>query len=151
MPPLPYYPNIKKRFIKSPKIYIRDSGLLHALLNIVSLDELSGHPILGHSWEGFIIEQIIYSLPDLFRSFFLRTNAGAEIDLIILKPHSELIAVEVKYTASPKASRGFINLLQDLNCISGMIIYPGEEEYPVHRNIKVTPLTHFLAMLDQQQ
>ncbi|MFC1848765.1 ATP-binding protein [candidate division CSSED10-310 bacterium] len=145
---LPYHTNIKKRYIKSPKVYIRDSGLLHTLLNILSLDELSGNPILGHSWEGYIIEQIICSLPERYQPFFLRTNAGAEVDLIILKPNSELIAIEVKYSSSPKASRGFVNLLQDLKCSSGIIIYPGEEEYPIHRSINVTPLNRFLAMLD---
>lgn len=145
---MPYHKNIKKRFIKSPKVYLRDTGLLHTLLNITSFDQLFGHPILGYSWEGFVIEQIISSLPERWQPYYLRTNAGAEVDLLLVKPQSEIVMIEVKFSSSPKASRGFVNLMQDFDCSTGIIIYPGEEEYPLSKNIVATPLNNFLANFD---
>ncbi|MBN2382494.1 ATP-binding protein [bacterium] len=143
----PFHANLKKRCIKSPKVYFRDTGLLHALLNIASRDELSGHPILGHSWEGFIIEQIISGLPDRSQTFFLRTNAGAEIDILIQQPKTKMTAVEVKYSAAPRPSRGFINLVVDLDISPGIIIYPGSDEYPLHPHVRVSSLDRFLKTM----
>jgi len=130
----PYYVNVKKRLIKSPKAYIRDSGILHSLLRIEDLDDLMGNPAVGRSWEGFVIEQIIGLLPEGWSYFFYRTGAGAEIDLLIVDKKNRPIAVEVKYSASPKAERGFWNALEDLSCRKAFIVYPGEETYPSGKN-----------------
>ncbi len=130
----PYYINIKKRLVKSPKVYVRDSGILHSLLRIGDLEDLMGNPALGRSWEGFVIEQIIGLLPEGWSYFFYRTGAGAEIDLLLIDKKNRPIAVEVKYSASPKAERGFWNALEDLSCRKSFIVYPGEETYPSGKN-----------------
>ncbi len=130
----PYFANIKKRLVKSPKVYVRDSGILHSLLRIGEIDDLMGNPSLGRSWEGFVIEQIIGLLPDGWSHFFYRTGAGAEIDLLLIDKKNRLIAVEIKYSASPRAERGFWNALEDLSCRKAFIVYPGEETYPSGKN-----------------
>jgi predicted AAA+ superfamily ATPase len=135
----PYYSNIKKRLIKSPKVYIRDSGLLHALLNISTLDDLHGHPSLGSSWEGFIVEQILKILPERWQAYFYRTGAGAEIDLVLFDGKHKPVAVEIKYSVSPKLERGFWNAYEDLSCKKGFVLYPGEESYPLGRNVATLP------------
>lgn len=135
----PYYPNFKKRIIKSPRVYIRDSGMLHTLLNIRTSEELHGHPSLGSSWEGFIVEQILRLLPDRWQAFFYRTGAGAEIDLVLYDGRRKPIAVEIKYSMSPKVERGFWNAYEDLSCRKGYIIYPGTESYPIGKNVFTLP------------
>jgi hypothetical protein len=135
----PYYSNIKKRLIKSPKVYIRDSGLLHALLNISTLDDLHGHPSLGSSWEGFVVEQILKILPERWQAYFYRTGAGAEIDLVLFDGKHKPVAVEIKYSLSPKLEKGFWNAYEDLSCKKGFVLYPGEESYPLGRNVATLP------------
>jgi len=135
----PYYSNIKKRLIKSPKVYIRDSGLLHALLNINTLDNLHGHPSLGSSWEGFVVEQILKILPERWQAYFYRTGAGAEIDLVLFDGKHKPVAVEIKYSVSPKLERGFWNAYEDLSCKKGFVLYPGKESYPLGRNVATLP------------
>ena len=130
----PYYPNIKKRLIKAPKVYIRDSGILHSLLRIGDHDDLMGNPAVGRSWEGFVVEQIIGLLPEGWSYFFYRTSAGAEIDILLVDKKNRPIAVEIKYSSSPKAERGFWNALEDLSCRKAFIVYPGEETYPSGKN-----------------
>ncbi len=137
----PYHLNIKKRLIKSPKVYIRDSGLLHALLHLRYFEDINSNPSLGSSWEGFVIEQIIATLPDGWGVYFYRTNAGAEIDLLLVNRKNEPIAVEIKYSSSPKVSKGFWNAFEDLSCKQGFIIYPGKESYPVARNVRCLPVS----------
>lgn len=133
----PYYPNIKKRLIRSPKVYIRDSGILHSLLRIRESDDLQGNPSLGRSWEGFVIEQILGALPEGWPYFFYRTAAGAEVDLLIFDKKNKPIAIEIKYSASPKAEKGFWNAIDDLSCKKGVIVYPGKESYPLRKNVFV--------------
>lgn len=130
----PYYTNIKKRLIKAPKVYIRDSGILHSLLRIRDIEDLMGNPSAGRSWEGFVVEQIIGLLPEGWSYFFYRTSAGAEIDVLLVDKKNKPVAVEIKYSASPKAERGFWNALEDLSCRKAFIVYPGEETYPSGRN-----------------
>lgn len=132
---LPYHPNLKKRLIKSPKVYIKDSGILHNLLNIRNMDQLQSNPVLGNSWEGFVIEQICRMLPNGYNVYFYRTNAGAEIDLIIVNNRNKIIAVEIKYSLSPILTKGFWISFEDLNCEKGYVIYPGKEKYPISKNI----------------
>jgi len=145
---LPYHPNIKKRLIKSPRVYIRDSGLLHALLNIRTVEDLYSRPSLGSSWEGFIIEQIMGILPQGVQAFFYRTGAGAEIDLVLLDGRHKPMAVEIKYSMSPKPERGFWNAYEDLSCRKGYIIYPGAESYPMGKGVFTLPAKDLTKVFD---
>ncbi|MFH1025261.1 MAG: ATP-binding protein [Nitrospirota bacterium] len=144
----PYYTNIKKRLVKSPKVYIRDSGLLHTLLKIMTLDDLQSHPLLGSSWEGFIMEQIISALPDTRNIYFYRTSAGAELDLLFFNKKNEPVAVEIKYSLSPGISKGFRNAFKDLSCAKGFIVYPGEESYPLAEKIFTLPAKNLADLED---
>ena len=138
----PFITNVKKRLIKSPKVYVRDSGILHALLEIETMDQLLGHPVYGFSWEGFVIETILSWLPD-WRAAFYRTSSGNEIDLVIEKGRKR-IAIECKASLAPSASKGFVLALQELHIETAWIIAPIDEAYPVSKNITVSPLPHFL-------
>ncbi|MCG2712732.1 MAG: ATP-binding protein [Candidatus Omnitrophica bacterium] len=144
----PYYSNLKKRLVKSQKVYIRDSGLLHTLLNIKAIDELQGHPALGKSWEGFVIEQINNMLPENYEKYFYRTSAGAELDLVIFKSYRNPVAIEIKYSSNPVVSRGFWNAFEDLNCGKGYIVYPGKESYPVGKNVFTLPVSGIEKILE---
>ena len=142
----PYHANMKKRQIKAPKVYIRDSGLSHALLRIKTFEDLLGHPSIGASWEGFVIEQIVSLLPQNSELYFYRTNAGAEIDLLCMDQKNQPLPIEIKYSLSPSVSRGFWNAYEDLSCKRGYVVYPGKEMYPLGKNVSVLPL----EMLESQ-
>jgi hypothetical protein len=144
----PYHANIKKRLIKSPKVYIRDSGLNHALLRIKTFDDLTGHPSVGASWEGFVIEQLVAILPENSQYFFYRTNAGAEIDFLFMDRKNRLVPVEIKYSLSPVLSKGFWNAYEDLQCKQGYLIYPGSETYPISKNVIALPLIKLKSILN---
>jgi len=144
----PYHHNIKKRLIKSPKIYIRDSGLLHVLLRNRTMDDLQSHPSLGNSWEGFVIEQIINIIPESWDTYFYRTGAGAEIDLLLFPTSKSPMAVEIKYSASPKISKGFWNAYNDLDCRKGFLVYPGEFTYPIAKNIIALSIQEISKILE---
>lgn len=141
----PFSSNLKKRLVKSPKIYVRDSGLLHALLGIHNYEQLQGHPVAGASWEGMVIEQILAILPTGVEPFFYRTSAGAEVDLLLVPKVGTPLPVEIKHSLSPKISKGFRSVMDDLQCERGVIVYPGSEAYPLASNVMVLPVT----MLDQ--
>src|SRR5690606_25883573 len=104
---------------------IRDSGLVHALLHIKTMDDLLGHPVIGQSFEGFIIENILNNLPSNMQAYFYRTSAGAEIDLVLERNFKERIAIEIKRSLSPTVSKGFYIGMQDIGAKKGFIIYPG--------------------------
>ena len=142
----PYHSNIKKRLIKSPKVHIRDSGLLHTLLNIRTTEDLHGHPSLGSSWEGFIVEQILGILPEGWQTYFYRTGAGAEIDLVLFDSKHKPIAIEIKYSMSPRVDRGFWNAFEDLSCKKGYVLYPGTESYPLGKNVVTLPVRDLAKM-----
>jgi predicted AAA+ superfamily ATPase len=137
----PFFTNVKKRLVKSPKIFLRDSGILHSLLNLENRDELLSHPIVGHSWEGFVIEQIINNLPPGYGSYFYRTSAGAEIDLVITKGNKPILCLDVKLSLSPQVSAGFSNAIDDLKCDKGFVVYPGKDIYPIKKNIRAVPIS----------
>jgi len=141
----PYSANTKKRLVKSPKLYLRDQGLLHHLLEIQSFNDLLGHPIIGSSWEGFAIEQIITAKPDLKYSFY-RTSNGAEIDLII-EYSGNKIAIEFKCSKSPKVSKGFYNAIDDLGITDAWCIIPSDECYP-SKQLTISGLRTFLDHLN---
>lgn len=143
----PWYNNHKKRLIKSPKIYIRDSGLLHQLQNIHSFEGLLSHPLLGNSWEGFCIEQIISSLPEGWQPFFYRTATGNEIDLILQRPDGKPpIPIEFKFSLTPSLSKGFYIGMDDIGANDGYVIYPGDETFPISDRATALPLVTFLKI-----
>lgn len=135
-----YAINTKKRLVKSPKVYIRDSGILHALLNIGTIDDLFGHPVLGRSWEGFVIENLIASAPERTIPGFYRTSAGAEIDLLLELPGGDKWAIEIKSGNAPKVSKGFHSALNDIQPQKAFAVHSGDEEYPISKTITAIPL-----------
>jgi len=141
--------NVKKRLIKSPKVYIRDSGILHTLLEIDTFDDLMGHPIYGLSWEGMAMENILSELPDWSAGFY-RTSAGAELDLVITKGRRR-IGVEFKASVSPQVSKGFWNAINDLGLEEIWIVAPVKEEYPIKENVKISPLDNFISRVTQRK
>ncbi len=135
----PWHTNVGKRLVKSPKTYVRDAGILHALLNLRRLDDVLGHPVAGASWEGFVIENLIAASQPGVDAHFYRTQAGAEIDLL-LQVGSERWAIEIKRNSAPSVSRGFHNACEDLQPDRKWVIYPGEAEYELKDAIVVAPL-----------
>lgn len=140
----PYHANIGKRLVKSPKVYLRDSGLLHALLAIPTSAALLDHPIVGPSWEGFAIETLINCSPAWTTPFFYRTSAGAEIDLVLELPDSELWAIEIKRSLSPKVERGFHLACDDLKPARRLVVYAGDARVPLPHDVEAVGL-HALA------
>jgi predicted AAA+ superfamily ATPase len=138
----PFHVNIKKRLVKAPKIYLRDSGILHSLLGIESLDELMGHTAIGMSWEGFCMEQILNQIPRSWESFFYRTQTKVEIDLVLQKRFGDApILIEFKHSHTPKLTKGFWSARQDLKPKASYVIYPGRTAYPIAESVEVLPLT----------
>ena len=133
----PYHANIGKRLVKSPKVYIRDSGFVHTLLGIESLEQLVGHPIVGMSWEGFVLENLLSVCPWRSPAFFYKTSAGAEIDLLIEHKNRTLWAVEIKRSLSPKIEKGFYQACSDLKPDRRFIVYSGEERYSISDKVEV--------------
>ena len=138
-----YITNVKKRLIKSPKITIRDTGLLHALLNIETPDELFGHPIYGSSFESYVVENICHALPK-WNHYFYRTSSGTELDLVLEKA-GKVVAVEIKASTAAKPSRGFWNAIEDIEADRAYIIAPVDEPYPIQKKVMVTNVASFLA------
>lgn len=143
----PWSGNIGKRLVKSPKIYIRDCGLTHALLNIVTHDDLSGHPVVGASWEGFVIENLLSCLPTGASYWFYRTAAGAEIDLVIEYGPMKIYAIEIKRSLAPVISKGFHHGCEDIGATKRFIVYPGDETYAVNREVTALPLKDMMQEL----
>jgi uncharacterized protein len=138
----PFHANLGKRLVKSPKVYLRDSGVLHALLNLPNRDALLGHPVLGASWEGWVIEQILAAAPPGSRASFFRTASGNEIDLLLALPGGKLRAIEIKHSATPKLGRGFEEALDALKIDGGFVVAPVKEPYPLSRRARVLSLSH---------
>ena len=145
----PFSANVKKRLVKSPKVYVRDSGLVHALLGIQDFDGLAGHPVVGPSWEGFVIENVLACAPIGTKAAFYRTAAGAEIDLLLEIPGQQGIwAIEIKRGLSVSVSKGFRNALEDLKAKRSFVVYSGEARYPISREIEVIGLRRMAALLE---
>jgi len=140
----PWAGNTKKRLIKSPKIFLRDSGILHKLLNISDFEGLLGHPALGASWEGFVIENIISQLSSKWQYSYYRTAAQTEIDLVLEGPNQQIWAIEVKRSLSPKIGTGFYNACEDIKATHKFLIYSGSDHYTIKGNVEVIGLADFL-------
>jgi uncharacterized protein len=142
----PWAANAKKRLVRAPKVYVRDSGLLHALLGIRDLEELLGHPVVGFSWEGLLIENVLNALPSTARPTFYRTSAGAEIDLVIEFSAKERWAIEVKRSlGSPAPSKGFYIGCADINATRQIVLYPGSESFMLDAKTEVMSLSKMLS------
>lgn len=138
----PWACNLSKRLVRSPKIYLRDSGIVHALLGIPNQEELFGHPVVGPSWEGLAIENLLGAAPPGAGAWFYRTSAGAEIDLLLEVRPRKLWAVEVKRSLSdPKPSRGFHLACEAVKAARRLVVYPGEERYQIDPLTEVVPLS----------
>ena len=143
----PWHSNIGKRLVKSPKVYVRDSGLVHALLTIPDKENLIAHPIVGTSWECFVIENLLACSPEGVQGYFYRTSGGAEIDLLLAWPDGQLWAVEIKRSLTPKPERGFYSACEDLAPSRKFIVYPGAERYRVAADIEAVPLAELAKEL----
>jgi hypothetical protein len=131
----PWNSNIGKRLVRSPKTYVRDSGILHALLNIPTLEDLMGHPIVGASWEGFVIDNLLSFLPIGSEHYYYRTARGAEVDLILKLPDGRTIAIEIKKSTVPKIKPGFYEACKFINPTHCYVVYDGEERFSLKNNI----------------
>jgi len=136
----PWHNNAGKRLVKSPRVYVRDSGLLHSLLGLTTLEDILGHPIAGASWEGFVIETLHAAMPVGAHANFYRTAAGAEVDLVVTLPGGRRWAIEIKRSLTPKVERGFHNACLELKPDRRIVVYPGSEAYPLNNEIEVLPL-----------
>jgi len=142
----PWAGNTKKRLVKSPKVYIRDSGLLHRLLMISNFDALLGNPVLGYSWEGFVIENILTAISDKWQVSYYRTSEQTEIDLVLEKPDQRW-AIEIKRNSAPKIPGGFHRASEDIKANRKYLIYSGNEQFPMANDTTAIGLIDFLKLI----
>ena len=143
----PWHTNLGKRLIKSPKVYVRDSGFVHALLNISDKEALLAHPVVGQSWECFVIENLLVCAATKAQGYFYRTSGGAEIDLLLSWPDGSLWAIEIKRSLSPKVERGFHAACADLVPTRKFVVYAGVERYRLASDIEAISLGELAAEL----
>ncbi len=147
----PWHGNVGKRLVRAPKVYLRDTGLAHALLGLRDRDAVLGHPAVGGSYEAFVIETLCHLAPQGTAVAYFRTSAGAEVDLVLTLPGGRRWAVEVKHSLNPKPTRGFYTALTDLAAHEAWVVYPGYEAYPITRHgdlvVHATPLHHLATRL----
>ncbi len=141
----PWHRNTGKRMVKSPRLYIRDSGLLHELLGIGSSEVLAGHPVVGASWEGFVIENLLAFAPPRTEASFYRSASGAEVDLVLTFRDGKSWAIEIKRGLSPTLSSGFFSALEDIKPDRAFVVYGGDERY------RLKPGVDAISLLDLQQ
>ncbi len=139
----PFFLNIRKRLVKTPKLYILDSGMLHSLLHIHSLKDLAGHPLAGNSWEGYVISQILYNLPPSLTAYYYRTQDGAECDVVLAHGHTVKVCIEIKLGKAPLVSRGFYQSMRDLKCKNAFVICSDELTYKSKEGVTYTGLRTF--------
>ncbi len=144
----PYYANVEKRIRKTPKVYLTDSGILHALLNIEKYDELITHPVAGFSWEGYVLQQIRGSLQE-WQVNYITTSNQTEIDFILTKGN-RTVAVECKLSQAPVLSRGFYNITEELKIKEAYVVCPVKESFPINKSIRVTPLAGLIDALNKK-
>jgi predicted AAA+ superfamily ATPase len=142
--------NVGKRLIRSPKVYVRDSGLVHALLQIPDKEALLGHPVVGASWEGMVIENLLSTVGDDALPSFYRTSGGAEIDLVLDWRNGEVWAIEIKRNLAPKVERGMRSALDDVKPQKSFIVYPGQERFRLTEHVEAIPLPNLCAKLHDQ-
>lgn len=143
----PWSGNTKKRLVKAPKLYFRDSGLAHRFLMIPDFESLLGHPAIGASWEAYVIENILNQMSDKWQYSFYRTSAQAEVDLILEGPGQQIWAIEVNRSLSPALSKGFYYACDDISATHKFVIYPGEDSFPLSKGVEVMGLSAFLQIV----
>ena len=144
----PLHVKISKRLVKAPKVYVRDSGLLHALLGISDYNTLAGHPVVGASWEGFVIENLLSVIPFRTMASFYRTSAGAEIDLVLEFPGlTEKWAIEIKRGLSVNPKKGFYNAVEDIQPDKTFVVYAGEDRYPIAAGVEAISVAEMAQVL----
>lgn len=147
----PFYVNVRKRLVKSPKIYVRDSGIVHALLGVMDYDSLAGHPVVGASWEGFVIENLLSVAPVGTRASFYRTSAGAEVDLVLELPgRRDPWAIEIKRGLSGALGKGFRNAVEDIKPERSFVVTAGSDRYPVAKDVEAIGLREMASVLKEQ-
>lgn len=139
-----YSHNSKKRLVKSPKLYLRDSGVLHRLSHFADIEDLKSNVIVGNSWEGYVIEQILNTKPDHLRMYYYRTHDGAETDVVLEKGNKVVACIEIKFSNAPTLSKGFYIGLEDLKCKTGFVITPASEDYTNGQGVRFCSLIDFL-------
>jgi predicted AAA+ superfamily ATPase len=144
----PWAGNTKKRLIKSPKIYIRDTGILHKLLNISDFGGLLGYPVIGASWEGFVVENIIVGLSNKWQYSYYRTTTQTEIDLVLEGPNNQIWSIEIKRSSAPTLSKGFYAACEDIGATHKFIVYSGTERFPMSENTEAIGLVELLKLLE---
>jgi hypothetical protein len=147
---LPWHANVGKRLVRSPKVYVRDSGLLHALLGIADKETLLAHPVLGASWETWVIHNLLAAAGREVELWFYRTSAGAELDLLLELPDGERWAIEIKRSLAPKLERGFHHACQDVQPRQRWVVYPGRETWPMADDLWVLPPAEMVRRLRQR-
>ncbi len=145
-----WHANIGKRLVKSPKVYVRDSGLVHALLDIADKETLLSHPVVGASWECFVIENLLACAPSTVQAYFYRTSGGAEVDLLLVWPNGQLWAIEIKRSLAPKVERGFYAACDDLSPTRKLVVYPGNEPLPLGNEVQAMPLPGLCEELSKE-
>ena len=143
----PWSNNAGKRLVKTPKTYVRDSGLVHALLGLETLDDVLGHPVNGHSFEGMVIENVIAFSTPRYTPYFYRTQDGAEIDLVLARGNTPEFAIEVKRSSAPSVQRGFALACDDLDITQRFVIYPGQEQFGLRHGAQAIGLSDLLQQL----
>ena len=144
---MPWHNNLGKRLVRSPKVYVRDSGILHALLNINNFDSLLSNPVIGTSWEGFVIDNLLSFLPVGAEHYYYGTVRGAEVDLVIKHPAGELFAIEIKRSLAPKISQGFYEICKDINPTQRYVVYDGQEKFLLKNDIYAISLWELMKII----
>ena len=145
----PWHGNLGKRMVKSPKVYVRDSGILHALVGMQDKEALLGHPVAGASWEGFVIENLLAVAGSDVEASFFRTSTGVELDLVLQWPSGRKWAVEIKRSLAPTLSRGFHSACEDVNPDAAFVVYPGSERFLLSSGVECISLNDSLAEIDR--
>lgn len=143
----PWTSKVGKRLVRSPKVYVRDSGITHALLNISDYNALLGHPVVGGSWEGFVIENILSVIPQRVQPYFYRTTAGSEIDLVLEFPTQEKWAIEIKRNSSPSLSKGFHTACDEIKADRRYVVYAGADRFSMGEGVTAIPLYDLMQLV----
>ena len=143
----PFHANVGKRLVKAPKVYVRDSGIVHTLLGLDDRDAVLGHPVAGGSWEGFVLENLLGAAPERVKACFYRTAAGAEIDLVLELPGGKLWAIEIKRGLAPKLEKGFHHAREDLKPERSFVVYSGDDRYPKGAGIEVIGVAELASLI----
>ena len=145
-----WHGNVGKRLVRSPKVYVRDSGLVHALLGLPNLDAVLGHPIAGSSWEGFVMEQLINAAPQA-QACFYRTSNGAEVDLVLTFRNQQTWVIEIKRSSAPTVSRGFYQAATDLDAVRKLLVAPVAQPFPLKDGIEVVDVMTAIRWVTEQE